>query len=99
MYIQQNMLLAQSMNAHFSETWGECDPKKLPKNVGDLGKLVVAKGLKSCPKCKNAQSGHTLWGPQNRRNQPNHLLTSRHRTLLGRKLSPFSLAYTKIMQT
>ena len=26
--------------------------QKLPKNVGDLGKLIVAKALKSCPKSK-----------------------------------------------
>ena len=26
--------------------------QKLPKNVGDLGKLIVAKGLKRSPKCK-----------------------------------------------
>ena len=33
---------------------------KLPRNVEDLGKLIVAKGLKSCPKLKKiAQSGHT----------------------------------------
>ena len=25
--------------------------QKLPKNVGDLGKLIIVKGLKSCPKC------------------------------------------------
>ena len=24
--------------------------QKLPKNVGDLGKIIVSKGLKSCPK-------------------------------------------------
>ena len=30
---------------------------KLPKDVGDLGKFIVAKGFKSCPKCKNCQ----LW--------------------------------------
>ena len=24
--------------------------QKLPKNVGDLGKLIAAKALKSCPK-------------------------------------------------
>ena len=24
--------------------------QKLPKNVGDLGKLIVAKGFKKCPK-------------------------------------------------
>ena len=34
--------------------------QKSPKNVGDLGKLIVAKGFKSCPKYKKiAQSGHT----------------------------------------
>ena len=34
--------------------------KKLPKNVRDLGKLIVAKGLKKLPKLqKIAQSGHT----------------------------------------
>ena len=33
---------------------------KLPKNVGDLGKLIVAKGFKNSPKSKKiAQSGHT----------------------------------------
>ena len=34
--------------------------QKLPKNVGDLGQLVVAKGFKKLPKVqKIAQSGHT----------------------------------------
>ena len=34
--------------------------QKLPKNVGDLGKLIVAKGFKKLPKVENiAQSGHT----------------------------------------
>ena len=33
---------------------------KLPKNVGDLGKFVVAKGLKSCPKCKKLPTLVTL---------------------------------------
>ena len=33
---------------------------KLPKKVGDLGKLIVAKGFKKLPKVqKIAQSGHT----------------------------------------
>ena len=33
---------------------------KLPKNVGDLGKLIVAKGFKKLHKVqKIAQSGHT----------------------------------------
>ena len=37
------------------------DPlQKLPKNVGDLGKLFVARGFKKSPKVqKNARSGHT----------------------------------------
>ena len=34
--------------------------QKLPKNVGDLGKLIVAKGFKKLPKeQKIANSGHT----------------------------------------
>ena len=34
--------------------------QKLPKNVEDLGKLVVAKGFKKLPKVqKIANSGHT----------------------------------------
>ena len=33
--------------------------QKLPKNVGDLGKLIVAKGFEWLPKVqKIAQSGH-----------------------------------------
>ena len=33
---------------------------KLPKNVGDLGKLIVAKGFKKLPKVpKIVESGHT----------------------------------------
>ena len=33
---------------------------KLPKNVGDLGKIIVAKGFKKLPKVQSiAQSGHT----------------------------------------
>ena len=35
--------------------------KKLPKTVGDLGKLIVAKGFKKLPKGqKIAKSGHTV---------------------------------------
>ena len=35
--------------------------KKLPKNVRDLGKLFVAKGLKKLPKVqKIAKSDHTV---------------------------------------
>ena len=34
--------------------------QKLPTNVGDLGKLIVAKGFKKLPKVqKIANSGHT----------------------------------------
>ena len=34
--------------------------QKLPKNVGDLGKLIVARGIKKLPKVqKIATSGHT----------------------------------------
>ena len=34
--------------------------QKLPKNVEDLGKLIVSKGLKKLPRVKKiAQSGHT----------------------------------------
>ena len=34
--------------------------QKLPKNVRDLGKLIVSKGFKKLPKVqKIAQSGHT----------------------------------------
>ena len=38
---------------------------KLPKNVGDLGKFVVAKGFKKLPKVqKIANSGHTAGDEQ-----------------------------------
>ena len=34
--------------------------QELPKNVGDLGKIIVASGFKKFPKVqKIAQSGHT----------------------------------------
>ena len=33
---------------------------KLPKNVGDLGKFIVAKSFKSCPKCKKSPTLVTL---------------------------------------
>ena len=34
--------------------------QKLPKNVGDLGKLIVVKGSKNLPKVQYiSQSGHT----------------------------------------
>ena len=43
------------------EKWKILTPlQKLPKNVGDLGKLIVAKGFEKLPKIqKLAQSGHT----------------------------------------
>ena len=35
--------------------------QKLPKNVGDLGKLIVAKGFEKLPKVQLiAQSGHSV---------------------------------------
>ena len=33
--------------------------QKLPKNVGDLGKIIVATGLEKLAKVQLAQSGHT----------------------------------------
>ena len=43
------------------EKWKILTPlQKLPKNVGDLCKLITAKGFKKLPKVqKIAQSGHT----------------------------------------
>jgi len=43
------------------EKWKILTPfQKLPKNVGDLGKLIVAKGFEKIPKVqKIAKSGHT----------------------------------------
>ena len=36
--------------------------QKLPNNVGDLGKFIVAKGFKNLPKVqKIANSGHTAF--------------------------------------
>ena len=34
--------------------------QKLPKNVGDLGKIIDAKGLKSCPKSNKSPNLVTL---------------------------------------
>ena len=34
--------------------------QKLPKNVGDLGKLIVAKGLKKLPKVQKSPNLVTL---------------------------------------
>ena len=36
--------------------------QKLPKTVGDLGKLIVAKVLKSCPKSNKSPNLVTLVG-------------------------------------
>ena len=42
--------------------------QKLPKNVAELGKLIVAKGFEKLPKVQQiAQSGHT--GPKSRRSR------------------------------
>ena len=43
------------------EKWYILTPlQKMPKNVGDLGKFIVAQGFKKLPKVqKIAQSGHT----------------------------------------
>ena len=51
----------RQMSIKVAQKWMILTPlQKLPKNVGDLGKFIVAKGLKNCPKCKKiAQSGHT----------------------------------------
>ena len=39
--------------------------QKFPKNVGDLAKLIVAKGFKKLPKKRKiAKSGHTGCDPQ-----------------------------------
>ena len=43
------------------EKWKILTPlQKLPKNVGDLGKLIVAKGFKSCPKSNKLPNLVTL---------------------------------------
>ena len=34
--------------------------QKLPKNVGDVGKLIVAKAFTSCPECKKLPNLVTL---------------------------------------
>ena len=35
--------------------------KKLPNNVEDLDKIIVAKGFKSCPKSDKLPNLVTLW--------------------------------------
>ena len=39
--------------------------QKLPKTVGDLGKLIIAKGFKSCPKSNKSPNLVTLIGDRN----------------------------------
>ena len=41
------------------------DRQKLPKNVGDLGKLIVAKALKSCSKSNKSPNLVTLYVASN----------------------------------
>ena len=44
------------------EKWKILTPlQKLPKNVGDLGTLIVAKGFKSCPKSSKSPNMVTLF--------------------------------------
>ena len=46
---------------HYKKWMISAPLQKLPKNVGDLGKLIVAKGFKKSPKVqKIANSGHTV---------------------------------------
>ena len=43
------------------EKWHILTPlQKLPKNVGDLGKLIVAKGFKNCPNSNKSSNLVTL---------------------------------------
>ena len=43
----------------------------MPKNVGDLGKFIVAKGFKKLPKVQKSPNLVTLIGLQSRRCVPN----------------------------
>ena len=44
------------------EKWILTHLQKLPKNVGDMGKLIVAKGFKKLPKVQQiTQYGHTVF--------------------------------------
>ena len=47
------------------EKWKILTPlQNLPRNVGDLGKLIAAKGFKKLPKVQQiAKSGHTKLDP------------------------------------
>ena len=35
-------------------------PLKIARNVGNLGKIIVARGFKSCPKCNKSPNLVTL---------------------------------------
>ena len=51
--------------------------QKLPNNVGDLGKTIVATGFEWLPKVqKIAQSGHTAESPRNSKLVPTHKLST-----------------------
>ena len=67
-YLPTSVTRRKSQNVYKScpklitqENWKILTPlQNLPKNVGDLGKLNVAKGFKKLPKIqKIAKSGHT----------------------------------------
>ena len=62
--------------------------QKMPKNVEDLGKLIVAKGFKKLPKVqKIAQSGHTGLSMNERRFKKcdsSHCTISKQNTFLPR---------------
>ena len=57
--------------------------QKLPNNVGDLGKIIVATGFEWLPKLqKIAQSGHTGNGPfvlSNKNRQKISIVSSTHK--------------------
>ena len=49
--------------------------QKLPKNVGDLGKLIGAKGFKKLPKVqKIALSGHTAQNAKRERKREREIM-------------------------
>ena len=55
----------RQMSIKVAQKWYILTPlQKLPKNVGDLGKLIAAKGFEKLPKVhKIAKSGHTAPAP------------------------------------
>ena len=53
--------------------------QKLPKNVKDLVKLIVAKGFKKLPKVqKIANSGHTVYNARETSPQPTVVWSQSH---------------------